>query len=88
MIMEIFDVIMEKEIVNLNVEYEDIRINKAVEYIKNNLSATLKVYDVAKYLNLSTRQFTKIFTEQTGTPPGKYINNHKILYRFEPPLFD
>lgn len=79
-IMEIFNSIVEKEITDLQIKYDDTRINNAIEYIKNNLSATLKVSDVAEYLNLSTRQFTKIFTEQTGISPGKYINNGIILY--------
>lgn len=80
MIIELFNVIMEKEISNLNISYDDTRINKAIEYIKNNLNSPLKVSDVAEYLNLSTRQFTKIFTEQTGTSPGRYIHNYKIKY--------
>ena len=74
-----FNDIMEKE-VSLYMKYDDMRINNAIDYIKNNPNATLQVSDVAKYVNLSTRQFSKIFTEQTGVSPGKYINNHKIQY--------
>lgn len=79
LILEMFNDIMEKE-VSLYMKYDDMRINNAIDYIKNNPNATLQVSDVAKYVNLSTRQFSKIFTEQTGVSPGKYINNHKIQY--------
>lgn len=79
-LLEMFNVIVEEEITNSIIKYEDVRINKSIEYIKSNLRATLKVSDVAEYLNLSIRQFTKIFSEQTGISPGKYINNRIILY--------
>lgn len=53
-------------------------INKAVEYISLNASANLGVSNVADYLGISTKQFTRIFNKHMGISPGKYIKNCRI----------
>lgn len=53
-------------------------INRAVEYISLNASATLGVSNVADYLGISTKQFTRIFNKHMGISPGKYIKNCRI----------
>ena len=53
-------------------------VNRAVEYINLNISASLGVSDVTEYLNISRKQFSKIFTENMGISPGKYIKNCRI----------
>ena len=61
-------------------KYKDERIDKAINFIKSNISAGLKVSDVSKYLHMSTRQFTKIFTEETGISPGSFIKEARVKY--------
>ena len=53
-------------------------INKAVEYISLNASATLGVSNVADYLGISTKQFTRIFNKHMEISPGKYIKKCRI----------
>lgn len=79
-IMEMLRVIVGNEKLNTVTEYNDLRINSAIDFIKSNIDANLKVPDVSKYLHLSTRQFTKIFTETTGIPPGTFIKKYRTKY--------
>ena len=53
-------------------------VSSAVEYINLNISASLGVSDVSEYFNISRKQFSKIFTENMGISPGKYIKNCRI----------
>ena len=53
-------------------------VNRAIEYINLNISASLGVSDVTEYLNISRKQFSKIFSEIMGISPGKYIKNCRI----------
>lgn len=75
-IMETLRVISKENVVK---ESETTKIvNRAVEYISLNASATLGVANVADYLGISTKQFTRIFNKHMGISPGKYIKNCRI----------
>lgn len=61
-----------------NRKYNDIRIDHALDYIEDNISASLNVSDVAEYLHLSTKQFTRIFTKAIGVSPGIYMRDFRV----------
>ncbi|WP_165651905.1 GlxA family transcriptional regulator [Burkholderia gladioli] len=49
------------------------RIQTALEYARKNLSAPLRVEDLAQVAHLSARQFGRIFLAETGQSPAKAI---------------
>jgi transcriptional regulator GlxA family with amidase domain len=49
------------------------RIQKAIDHARKNLNKTLTVDDLAESANLSTRQFSRVFTAETGQSPAKAI---------------
>lgn len=49
------------------------RVQDALEYARKNLSAPLRVEDLAKAANLSMRQFGRIFVAETGQSPAKAV---------------
>lgn len=53
--------------------------NKAIKYIEKNLSASLKVENVANVLFISQSKLQKKFREDTGVSPGKYIDDRLML---------
>ena len=53
-------------------------LNHATEYIQLNASATLSVSDVAEYVKISPKQLTRIFCNNLGVSPGKYIKDCRI----------
>lgn len=59
-------------------EESDVRIQKAIDYIKSNISNAISVTDVARDLHTSTKQLTRIFQKNLGTTPGAYIKDYKI----------
>lgn len=52
---------------------------KALEYIENNLHASLTAEDVAGSLYMSVGSFQKRFKRETGVPLGKYINSRVMF---------
>lgn len=80
LVLEIFRIHVGSEKLDADLKYKDERINNSIEVIKSRISATLKVPDVAKSVHMSTRQFTKVFTETVGVSPGTYIKNYRSKY--------
>jgi transcriptional regulator GlxA family with amidase domain len=54
------------------------RIQKALAYAKENLNSDLSVEALAHVANMSPRQFSRIFSEETGRPPGKAIERLRV----------
>ncbi|WP_176647665.1 GlxA family transcriptional regulator [Duganella sp. SG902] len=54
------------------------RVQKALEYARQNLSQPLRVDDLAKAINLSPRQFGRIFQAETGQSPAKAIEQLRL----------
>ena len=79
-IIEMMRVVIGDEKLDNSSSYKDDRIGTAIDFIKLNISANLKVSDVSKHLHMSTRQFTKIFTEETGVSPGNYIKDVRVKH--------
>ena len=76
--MEFFKLISANKEIKISKTYNDRRINEALKYIEDNISATLTVDDVAKHIHLSTKQFTRIFENTLEISPGNYIKNYRI----------
>lgn len=57
----------------LELDAKSDRIQNAVNYARANLGSPLPVDDLAQVANLSTRQFSRAFREETGQSPAKAI---------------
>ncbi len=64
---------------NLLPTYEPQHIaQKAQTWLSEHLHEKLDVNQVAEYMNMSTRNFTRVFTKQTGMPPAKFIEKLRV----------
>lgn len=77
LIIEMFGMVVGKKVISLEEKFNDERVNLAIEYIKQNISASLSVNDVANYLYISTRQLTRLFEKTLNVSPGNYIKNYR-----------
>ena len=59
-------------------QHNDERVNRAIEYINNNINMNISVSDVADYIHISTKQLTRIFKEAKEMTPGSYIKTHAL----------
>ncbi|HCW3749190.1 GlxA family transcriptional regulator [Acinetobacter baumannii] len=64
------------ELLDLNPKSD--RIQTALTYAKKNLASNLSVEHLAEIVNLSSRQFSRIFTAETGQTPAKAIESLRI----------
>lgn len=54
------------------------RIQCALDYARKHLSRPLSVEELADVVHLSTRQFTRVFTAETGQSPAKAIEGLRL----------
>ncbi|MBD2839874.1 GlxA family transcriptional regulator [Pseudomonas sp. JM0905a] len=54
------------------------RIQNALNYARNHLSRPLGVEELAEVVHLSPRQFTRVFTAETGQSPAKAIEGLRL----------
>lgn len=54
------------------------RIQNALNYARNHLDRPLSVEDLAEVVHLSPRQFTRVFTAETGQSPAKAIEGLRL----------
>lgn len=54
------------------------RVQLALDHVRRNLSAPLTVEDLAAKAHLSPRQFTRVFTAETGQSPAKAIERLRL----------
>jgi transcriptional regulator GlxA family with amidase domain len=54
------------------------RIQSALEYARRHLSRPLSVEELAQAVHLSPRQFTRVFTAETGQSPAKAIESLRL----------
>jgi transcriptional regulator GlxA family with amidase domain len=62
----------------LEFEPKSDRIQKAIEYATANLRNGLSVEELAKVANLSPRQFSRAFAEETGCTPAKAVEQLRV----------
>jgi transcriptional regulator GlxA family with amidase domain len=54
------------------------RVQDALNYARKNLGRSLSVDDMAEAVNLSPRQFSRVFTMETGTSPAKAVEGLRL----------
>lgn len=54
------------------------RIQKALNFARQNLKSELSVERLAEAAHLSPRQFSRIFTAETGVPPAKAVEKLRV----------
>jgi AraC family transcriptional regulator len=54
------------------------RINKAFDYIENNISKQISLEELADVANFSKYHFHRIFSSYTGEPPAQFINRLRL----------
>jgi transcriptional regulator GlxA family with amidase domain len=54
------------------------RVQDALDYARKNLGRSLSVDELAGAVNLSPRQFSRVFTTETGTSPAKAIEGLRL----------
>jgi transcriptional regulator GlxA family with amidase domain len=54
------------------------RIQAALDYARKNLSKALSVEELAESVNLSPRQFSRVFTAETGQSPAKAVEGLRL----------
>lgn len=64
---------------NLLPVYESSNIaSKLQNWFMENLREPLDVASIAAHLNMSTRNFTRVFHKQTGVPPAKFVEKLRV----------
>ncbi len=53
-------------------------LNKALDYIEDNLTNDLSIENIAKYVGISDYHFRKIFQAISGMPLSEYIKKRKL----------
>lgn len=56
----------------------ELHVEKAMEYIRNNLSTDISTTDVADYLGLNRSYFYKIFFDLCGKSPSCFISDYRL----------
>jgi transcriptional regulator GlxA family with amidase domain len=54
------------------------RVQYALNYARKNLSRSLSVEELAEAASLSPRQFSRVFTMATGTPPARAVEGLRL----------
>ncbi|MDR6943904.1 GlxA family transcriptional regulator [Mucilaginibacter pocheonensis] len=64
---------------NLLPVYESENIAEKLQlWLKDHLNESLDIARIADHLNMSTRNFTRVFHKQTGLPPAKFIEKVRV----------
>lgn len=56
----------------------DVRVKKAIQYIRDHMSESINIEDIADMLYVSKNYFIRIFKKETGTTPVNFIIQRKM----------
>ena len=62
----------------LELDAKSDRVQTVLSYAKENLKENLSIESLANVAHLSPRQFSRVFTEETGMPPAKAIERLRV----------
>lgn len=57
---------------------EDIRVRRAISFIKDNYHRPLTLTEIAAFVDLSTFHFLRVFKAATGQTPYRYLNGVRV----------
>lgn len=57
---------------------DNLPINQIIQYIQEHLSENLSVEELADRLSMSSRNFSRVFTKETGISPAKYVEKVRV----------
>jgi AraC family transcriptional regulator, arabinose operon regulatory protein len=57
----------------------DPRVRQAVQYLMANLNDPPSLTSLAELVHLSRSRFARLFEQQVGQPPGKFIEQHRLF---------
>jgi transcriptional regulator GlxA family with amidase domain len=64
---------------NLLPDYESENIAQKIQrWVTGHLHESIEVTRIADYMNMSTRNFTRVFHKETGMPPAKFIEKLRV----------
>ena len=59
-------------------KFSEVEARRVMDYIHANLDRALNIFDLAELIQLSPRQFIRIFSNTFGTTPHRYIINKRV----------
>jgi len=62
----------------LELDAKSDRVQTALAYAKSNLTAKLSIEELAEVAHLSPRQFSRVFSDETGQSPARAIENLRV----------
>ncbi|MGM4891562.1 GlxA family transcriptional regulator [Tardiphaga sp. 709] len=62
----------------LDLSANEDRVQRALNYARQNLAESLTIDDLARAASLSPRQFTRLFRSETGTTPAKAVEALRV----------
>jgi transcriptional regulator GlxA family with amidase domain len=62
----------------LEMETKSSRVQEALAYARSHISARITVESMAKAANMSPRQFTRVFKQETGRSPAKAVERLRV----------
>jgi AraC family transcriptional regulator of arabinose operon len=57
----------------------DARIRRVLDYMVSRLAAPPPLAELAEFAGLSRSQFALLFQQQVGQPPGRFMEQHRLL---------
>ncbi|MGW4959834.1 helix-turn-helix domain-containing protein [Nonomuraea sp. NPDC004186] len=59
---------------------EDVRVRKAIAYMRDRLSEPVRLAELAEEVRLSPYHFLRVFKQATGETPGRYLTRLRIAH--------
>ena len=59
-------------------KFSEVEARRVMDYIHANLDGALNIFELAELIQLSPRQFIRIFSNTFGTTPHRYIVNKRV----------
>lgn len=63
---------------NRNINYRQVYVQRALDFIQKNYSSQIYISDIAKYLGLDRSYFSSIFKEGLSMSPQEYLINFRM----------
>lgn len=80
LLYEFFSILMDDTYMcnKIDSTYNNLYIQKSIEFIKNNYSNGIKISDIAEHLNISRSYLYILFNQTLGVSPKDYLSNFRL----------